>query len=437
MFSFQFVMKRGKSLLFILSFLVLAPDACLEHGASTVVRQSKIFAAHLDSLATHKAGTTANPLEAPEGRIYLDASISMQGYVVPDTNTAYKQFINGLGYALHSPRVIKFGQPHGVRQEDYEKLTQQVDLDKTLFSPSFYNLEYNPSHVLVQHLNTEHRPALSVLITDGVHSDQREREHHLTVEAILHWLEQGGTFGILALKARFSTREFYSERLRAMVPWGGTVAARPVYAFVFSPTTQDFNDLEAELRRRFPSLQTLWFSDEAIRSTVSTPLQQGAKCLDWTIPPRAPYYWHMCTPAGALTYTIEHSIAASYPVRRVALKGHATYYRWDRDHEHFEASPTSPSSSHYRCTVNTNQGTTQIALQIANREDYGFYRIQLKASVGLLREEVLALSTDDDSKPAELHKTYKFQVLINALADGHLNTRLARTALPRLYLTTW
>jgi hypothetical protein len=69
------------------------------------------------------------------------------------------------------------------------------------------------------------------------------------------------------------------------------------------------------------------------------------------------------------------------------------------------------------------------------RGRFSLYRIRLNATVRDLPEDLVLLSTEDDSDPANAGKTYKLTTLLTALAGVHLKRYLAGTVSPAIYLT--
>jgi hypothetical protein len=69
------------------------------------------------------------------------------------------------------------------------------------------------------------------------------------------------------------------------------------------------------------------------------------------------------------------------------------------------------------------------------RGRFTLYRIKINVAVRDLPDDLLLLSTDDDSDPANARKTYRLTSLLTALAGVHLKNYLAGAVSPTIYLT--
>src|SRR5690242_18738211 len=106
----------------------------------------------------------APPVADAKPRVYLDASLSMSGYVTgkPDNQTEFDKFVDKLGDYLPGCRIYKFGQG------DHQDLLSPANFDRSVHARGFYSLNYNPNDALIREINAEPELALSIIVTDGV-----------------------------------------------------------------------------------------------------------------------------------------------------------------------------------------------------------------------------------------------------------------------------
>ena len=389
----------------------------------------------------------AQDISSEEQRVYVDASLSMNGYVGDGKErTTFDEFIDAMPDVLPGCKVFRYGHQGDKAPERLSDVIAEVEFDAQLHKRSFYQLKFNPDDVLFTDIAREPKPVLSVLLTDGVESDAQGQINTAVVEAIKTWMSQGKVFAILGLNSRFSGR-LYSERQRRMLE-PITVEARPFYAFVFSPGRREFDDLRGKLTRRFADVRTILFSDDAISCRPELPAGHEASYASES-PPDKPYFWQMITlrnlKEGAeepLLFRFHYDVKETYPVRSLGLRVTPSLYRWDGEQFQQAGAPPNtrfevvePPDGRAGMGNMTLTYSLKPAFSGEGQTDYSFYVIDQAAYIKEVSEELAAASTRDDSTPANAGKTYRFQELITTLMDVHFKERLAPRASPRLYLT--
>jgi len=437
-------MSLRKTLL-VLIVLMLFCSGCREKA--TVAQASRELAARItQSIPQQSPGTNIIPIE--DRRIYLDASLSMKGFVNPRDHSTFDQLIDELGDALPGCRLYKYGQSGPQAPENPAELVTQVGFGLELHNPSFYNLRYNPDDRLIDTLTSENRTTLSILITDGVYSEPAGSTSPPVVNAIQKWLQNGGVLGIFALKSAFDG-PFYSERGRQMLP-RLSVEARPFYVFVFSPTGKAVIDLKEKLQRRFPTIKPIYFSNEAI--TCVPALNERLKnTYSYKKPPETPYHWQMFDPGifsqhnpASVGLSIKCALDPTYPVAELNFTLITEYYRWQQGK--FQKVDATPSGFKYDLilkelpvTSASSQSTTQSDLVVYlpkdNGSDFGFYYFKLAAIPKELHDDLKEFSTRDDREPTEAGKTFRFRELISAIAEVHFKTNMASMTSPIVFIT--
>jgi len=435
--------------LFVLPALV-ACGAC-ERKNAKAARASRYLALTIAQASSPHSNNRNELNRIEEQRVYLDASVSMSGFVNPRDHSTFDDFIDEIGNALPGCQLYKYGQSGQAPPKTVSELANRVGFSLELHRPSFYNLRYNPDDRLIDDLGSDDKRVLSVLITDGVYSEVGGGTPPPVVGAIQKWMERGRAFGILVLRSRFSG-PFYSERARAMMR-SFSVEARPFYAFVFSPTEQAFKELQEKLHTRFPELRTILFSDNGVTCTLTIPESEKG-LYSHAKPPEAPYYWSMFDPRlfeqkepTWLDYGIKYEPAPDYPAAEFKPNIQSEYYRWIGGH--FEKAPEGTPPA-FRCEMQTPDGSQKIGtLPSSTRPDFvihtllardatcdfSFYHLNLSISFKSLRQDIRDLSTRDDSVRDNANKTFRFFELVNALTQVHFKTRLAHKTSPSLFVT--
>jgi hypothetical protein len=228
-----------------------------------------------------------------------------------------------------------------------------------------------------------------------------------------------------------------------------TVEARPFYAFVLSPGQREFDDLREKLRRRFPDLRTILFSDDAITCRPELPVDHRASYASES-PPDKPYYWQMIRLADLkgsgdepLLYRFRYEVKETYPVRSLGLRVTPALYRWDGEQFQQAGAATNAKFEVAEEPAEAQPGGHGVVLTYGlkpafageGQSDYSFYAVEQAAYIKEISEELAATSTRDDGTPANAGKTYRFQELVSTLLDVHFKERLAARTSPRLYLT--
>lgn len=388
-------------------------------------------------------GRPAQPVAAGNSRakIYLDASLSMSGYVTgrPDDQTRFDNFVDKLGDYLPGCRIYKFGQ--GATQE----LLSPANFDRSVHAPGFYSLNYNPNDALIRQINSEAEPTLSIILTDGVQSDDPGQGNPPVVEAIVEWLKKGGIFGIFVLRSSFKG-PFYSEHARAWIRnENGSrtfdIEARPFYAFVLSPTQHEFNELRSKIFRDFPNAGVVLIGDNSVTCQVTEssegpkPYGKGAPQWRWF---KGPFGRNS---AVRLDHTVSCKLNPEYPASRLSLTPQVTTCSWNgSDFNTTETAAAAGSEFVYEQLDTSDTSDTQdfllkLKLVPDTRSNITFYRVRSSANLSDLRTDIRDLNTEDDSDPRNVEKTYRLSSLVIALTEAHLKTFVREQSLPRLYLT--
>ncbi len=385
-------------------------------------------------------------------RIYVDSTLSMQGFVgkAAGARTSFDEFIDAMPDVLSGSEIWRYGQAtrEGAPNLSLSDVTTRAEFDAQLHNRTTYNLFFNPDDILISNIAAQPEPVMSVLLTDGVESDARGQVNTVVVDSIRTWLDRGNLFAILMMKSRFSG-PFYSERLRRTLKQDVNVEARPFYAFVFATSRREFADLTERLRRRFPELGVIEFSDDALDCRVEMPLDNPANYAN-EAPPAKPYYWQMLDLKGRgddardqLIYRYAYEVKGSYPVKVLGFRLKAALRAWDGGQRLFQEPERELSAD---LNVESDGGRGDPSKQnfllrpaplfaAAGPGDYQFYSFEPSVYVKEPSDEVMNLSTRDDSTPETANRTYRFQELVLAVVDVHLKDRLLPRASPRVYLT--
>lgn len=429
----------------VLLSLILSASCSSWREEKRVADASRSLAASLTQ--TDKPPSESKPATAIEDqRVYIDGSLSMKGFVNASNHTTFDDLIDEIGNALPGCRLFKYGQAGERSPENLSDLMRQTGFGLELHTPGFYDLAYNPDDRLIDSFANDEHSVLSVLISDGVYSEPRGSTSPPVVDAIQRWMQSGRTLGILVLKSSFNG-PFYSERRRGWLP-PLSVESRPFYIFVFSPTDAAFTDLRDKLTRRFPEIQSYVFSDASVSSTLMLPEDvKGAYSSELPQPPSVLYYWQMFDsdlfnqkPTATVNYVLGYSTSPYYPAAEFKPSITTEYYRWDGIQ--FKKEDEIPSG--FQQTVdaykanNNALGSVAFTLQIPRGEGAGYslYRLKVSTSISSLRQDIMDLSTRDDSVRENANKTFRFFELITALTDIHFKARLAKKTSPSLFVTT-
>jgi hypothetical protein len=229
---------------------------------------------------------------------------------------------------------------------------------------------------------------------------------------------------------------------------------RPFYAFVFSPNGRDLDDFIEKLKRHFPDIRAMIFSDDAISSSVELPSALDANYASEE-PPDKPYYWQMITTKNLrsdmedfFVYKFTHKIKPTYPVKTLGSHLSFKVYRYNLSNNEFDSAGLPLTSDIKLEPANegeaqpANSGRTQTFLLKPRRffeedkkDGYSFYAVEQTSYVKDIEDEVAEWSTRDDSTPDTANKTYRFKELVLTLLDVHLKDRLLPRISPRIFLT--
>ena len=419
----------------LLAGFVLVTSGC----ANKVVQASRTQAEKITANSPVPPRGSQSGSDSRQRRVFLDASLSMKGFVHPAEHSRFDEFLDAIGDVLPGCQLYKYGRRAGKSLGQEESLTEQVRFGSELHQPDFYSLAYNPDDLLIEQFNKEDPASVSVIITDGVYSEPQGGTSPPVVQAIQGWLDKGNTFGILILKSRFDG-PFYSEHERAMLP-RFSVAERPFYAFVFSPTVNAFNDLREKLSRRDPEtpMQAILFSDEAL--SCAPKLDQKLKGLyAFSAPPRVPYYWQMFSASlfgqndpVQIRYDVACSLSPDYPISELKFEVTSEYYRWEKGA--FTKTDHAPTGFKVEPSNEASSAGFVVDFPRDLSSDYGFYHFKLVPSGQSLRNSIGELSTRDDRLEKNGGKTFRFFEFTASLADTHFKTHLAPRAAAAVFVT--
>ena len=441
--------------------------SCVRVDNPRVASESIKLADALNPLSENTTADKKSTLQT----IYIDSSWSMSGFVGSNSSarTTFDELIDAMPDVLPGCAVYRYGQTGNVNQADVSQITTVAEFDSRLHDPNTYHLGFNPDDALIRHLVSQKKPAFSVILTDGVESDQNGQINTVVVDSIRAWLKSGNLFGILVFKSKFSG-QFYSERQRKMIG-NVTVDSRPFYAFVMATDRREFDDFVDKLRRRFGRLQSIIFSDDAIKSTIVLPVE-GKYHYASEAPPNKPYYWQMITVedlaseqgqksesentgstnAGVTTptettvgYQYSFEINKSYPIKILGFRVNVKEHKWEQSEVAFKheavSSPSEKTTKDLRqtkkaeATVETFTLPVNDVVRATADGDYHFYAVDCSIYVKEVADDVSSISTRDDSSADNAGKTYRFQELVLAILDVHLKEQIGPRALPRLYVT--
>ena len=405
------------------------------------------------------ATLTPAPAPPPPGvtiqsqNVYLDASMSMKGFVNPAYHSQFDEFIDGIGDLMPGCFLYKYGQGVGAKNG---VVVERASFGLELHQPSFYDLAFNPDDRLIERLANEEQSNLSILVTDGVYSEPQGATAPPVVQAAQHWMERGGTLGIFIFRSDFDGA-FYSERARNWLKKLPPIKGRPFYAFVFSPTVKAFRDLQARFQQRFPEMKSLAFASDAVSCTpVLNERLRGT--YSYKRPPEVPYYWHMFDSAlfeqqnpAPVGYAVKCTLSPDYPATGLKFDANADYYRWQNNS--FQKAPSTPDGFSVELDPDKVKGLPAASGAAGKAGgapqpdfivyfpkdaggDYGFYHLRLTALPKEdLRPDVAELSTRDDRQPQDVAKTFRFSELISALMQIHFKSRLADKAGASIFVT--
>lgn len=424
----------------IILYVIIAACVVVTTGCGSKIPQaSRDLAAKITRDLPHPPTDPDPSKVSDERRVYLDASLSMKGFVNPMHHSRFDEFLDAIGDAMPGCQLYKYGQRGEKPPDNNQTLSERIRFGLELHRPEFYDLTYNPDDRLIQQLANEEHPALSVLITDGVYSEPQGATSPPVVQGIQKWMDQGNTFGILILKSRFDG-PFYSEHERKMLS-KFSVEERPFYAFVFSPTVKGFKELQENLERRFPEteMQTILFSDDAVSCVPKLdPKLKGV--YSFSNPPTSPYYWQMfndklfdqANPAH-VQYSVSCTISPTYPIAQLGFDTVSEYYRWEKGA--FKKAERPPDG--FQVVPSSNSPATSMAVTFPKdtSSDYGFYYLRMIPSPRSLRPEIKNNSTLDDETQEEARKTYRFNELITSLVNTHFKSHLTDKASPVIFVT--
>lgn len=473
-----------------LAGVVIFYTGCHE-DRETVATASRELAAKLFS-ESRTAPVQKNEAAIRSKILYLDASRSIKGFAGKDD--VFQKVTEKFGN--EGFQLFKYGS-----NQKGEMVTEAAIFGQELNKPDFYNLSNNPDEKLIESLKEKSPDRLFVLLTDGVYSQHQGNSSSVVFKPITDWLGAGRAFGIFVFRSSFD-KEVYSEKLclaeggnrlggtgksakkagnNCWVPLDKPVS-RPFYAFVFSPTVEDYKMLRQQFKKDFPEMRSFLFGERSL-SVTRLEMPEDSTIFDEAKPSDTEYYWQMFNAelfqksagpdaAASLTYLVDLEIDPELPVRSLDFRLRDTaYYRYNEAAATFEKTDSpSVKLSVKPATESTpfeNSGTRNRGLPNpdapaadSNRENskpeqangaarrqfvlavprddsarFGFYTFQFRAVLEEMEEIVEQLSTTDDSVSSAADKTYRFRNLIEALINYELENQLVNKRAASFFMT--
>src|SRR6185312_11719438 len=132
----DFRMSRRTRYVLLISFAVLS-SGCNSSCKSKVVKASKDLASSITRSRGSKP-EVKGLTEVVERRVYIDASLSMKGFVNPRNHSIFDELIDELGDALPGCRLYKYGQRGLQPPENVSDLMTPAAFGLELHDPTFY-----------------------------------------------------------------------------------------------------------------------------------------------------------------------------------------------------------------------------------------------------------------------------------------------------------
>jgi hypothetical protein len=450
------------ALAFLIVSALVFQQACTSEREKAIAK-SQDLAAQL----TQSAPEIPAEITATEKHVYIDHSESMAGFVRPNisaTPTTFDEFIDALPGFLVGCQVFKYGQrPRSQQAQTLEEIRQRGDFDYSLHDRQQYRMLYNPDDILIRGLVDQQPSTLSLVVTDGVESAADGKVNTVVVSAIRDWLNQGKPLGIFIFKSVFSGKVFSAGGNTFI---GETTAARPFYAFVFSPNLRDIQDLQEKLENKFGDkfIRAIVFSDRSITGNIEMPLEINASYMNEQ-PANKPYYWHMLImkdlnpeTGEEFNYKFNYKIQPDYPIKLLGLRLNVKLHRWEHEKDQFQSEgiqlpisiefgPVAEAAAAQIQSMNLPSQSEKVIrsqqflirptwlIGVDSQSSYSFFCIDPFPYVKELDGIIEELTTSDDRILANAGKTYRFRELIYAILDAHLKERLAPLLSQKLYIT--
>ncbi len=409
-------MKWGeRSMRPILSSLVAASlvVGCSKDEGAAMEASKDVLKEHLEAASPETGGEAL--VEETEFAIYVDASLSMQGYARCGADES--EFSRILGEAtayFRTPQVIRFGQARGRPSADFTPVQATRDIG----CPSFYTLSQNPDQELYRRVREEEPGAISVYFTDGVLSDQTGLLPTATTDELMRWLDQGGRLGLAAFRATYQGR-LWSEQRGTWVPdgsrdWNETVPDRPFYAFVFARTEEALQETLRELQRigRDNWVGGLRFGPWA--SSCEFDAASGVFQRDGELPWVALRFRR--NPNELDVGTVRCPLPAYSALESISVEFTSDYLRWVSGS--LEGAPTL-AGAQFRTDPSVGSGLLELPLRLSTPEDrgarYGFHLTRIQAATGAPVAWVSDLDTDSDAEPEQANRTFRFRWVVDVL----------------------
>jgi hypothetical protein len=367
-------------------------------------------------------------------RLFVDASQSMQGYF--DCTLGESREISTVLARLTTDLRITTATLFGVPHKDARRVSfVERPIDRAMRCPETYSWVNNPDAELVEALVQDTSSVISVYLTDGVQSAGDADTPSPTARALEEWLRAGRGLAILAFRGTFRGRGWSEEHQQWV--YGINVPDRPFYFFFFGPSDAAvqaaLQGLSADLRS-----QALQIRLSARPHDCEIKPTRRGRVTGTTDPPwvllRTQATQQMekgLEPLGDFTCRVPDG----YPTGTVLARVHPTYYQFRGGR--FQVVERLPLGADFRAdSVQRSDGGSSTVLLGRVPSDqaarYGLYALRVRVVPGDVRDEVRRLSIDQDGRPEDFDRTYRFLWLIDRL----LVSRLEREPLELPYFIT-
>lgn len=409
-------MKFGEcspALLLLSLGMVAVVVGCSKDRQAAMEASKTALEEHLEAASRGSEGAMSD--EETDFAIYIDASLSMQGYARCGADES--EFSRVLGEAtayFRTPEVIRFGQARGRPSADFTP----VPATREIGCPAFFTLSQNPDQELYRWVREKEPGVVSIYFTDGVLSDQTGLLPTATTDELMRWLDEGGRLGIAAFRATYQGR-LWSEQRGAWVPdgarqWDGTVPDRPFYAFVFARTEEALQETLRELERigRDNWVGALRFGPWA--SSCDFDAASGVFQRDAELP------WVALRSRRNLNDldvgTVRCPLPANSALESISVEFGTDYLRWVAGS--LERAPNL-AGARFEAAPSVSSGVLEIPLSLSTPEDrgarYGFHLTRVQAATGVPVSWVRDLDTDSDAEPEHADRTFRFRWVVDVL----------------------
>ena len=409
-------MKFGERSMGLLLLSLVASSlavGCSKDRRAAMEASKTVLKGHLEATQSDKGG--ADQIEETRFAIYIDASLSMQGYA--RCRAEESEFSRILGEAtayFRTPQVMRFGQVRGRPSADFTP----VQANRDIGCPDFYTLSQNPDQELYRRVRDKEPGVVSIYFTDGVLSDETGLLPTATTDELMRWLDQGGRLGLAVFRATYQGR-LWSEQRGSWVPdgpreWTGTVPERPFYAFIFARTEGALQETLRELQRigRDNWVGGLRFGPWA--SSCEFDAASGVYQRDGELP------WVALRSRRNLNELDVGTVRCVLPehsaLESISVDFATDYLRWVSGS--LEEAPNL-AGAQFRTHPSVRSHELELRLSLSTPEDrgarYGFHLTRMQAATGSPVAWISDLDTDSDAEPEHANRTFRFRWVVDVL----------------------